>query len=388
MNPSPIDVRISPSQPIPVERLSSTIRTLITLDPTEAPVVSCYLDPATAHAAISERESDLLAVVAPAQRDVLADAFDRVRAYLSNELAASTRGVAVFARGGNQPMFVAMQFRVPLPVHVGVGEVPNVYHLVELKDTYDRYVVFITSERYSRIIEIDLGAATKELWTQSPDLRDRVRDKWTRDHYQRRRRDRDHHVIDEEVALVEKLVLEGKHAYLMLAGPAHRTAFVRSRLSPALQQRLVDTHAVSTLARIDDVVAQTLDRFIATEQQESLDAVSELVLALRRGGLAVAGTQRTIDALHSGRADLLVLAKTYPSGPAWQCRKCGWIDMLAERPATCSACDAVERVVSVERREALVRLAERSSVEIELVAESRPLMSIGGVGCLLRFEGM
>ena len=55
-----------------------------------------------------------------------------------------------------------------------VGSTPNIFHLVELKDTYDRYVVMISIEESARILEIHLGKVTEELWRERPELRQRL----------------------------------------------------------------------------------------------------------------------------------------------------------------------------------------------------------------------
>ena len=134
------------------------------------------------------------------------------------------------------------------------------------------------------------------------------------------------------------------------------------------------------------MVVETLGRFIDSEQQESRATADELINALERSGLAVAGTVRTLDALYGGRADVLVLAKSYPKRSVSQCGKCGWIDTLLPLAERCSACNATQRMFVVERGEALVRLAEQRGVDIELVDDCEELTNIGGVGCLLRYS--
>ena len=377
---SSLELKIPPSQPIDVARLTLLIRQLIEVEPDDAPIVSCYYAPNEpgAREFFIQRHDEVTSVLPPSRHAVTLEAFSQIHNYLEHEIDASMAGVAVFARAGDRPLFVAMQFRVGLQLQIGVGRVPNIYRLVELKDTYDRYVVFITSERSSRIVEINLGAVTKELWTKRPELRGRVADAWSHDHYQRH----SSHALEEELAILERLVATGRHAYLMLAGPEARVAFVRSQLPPSLRQRLIDAPG----ALGDDVVVETLGRFVASEQQESRATADELITALERSGLAVAGIVRTLDALYGGRADVLVLAKSYPKRSISQCGKCGWIDTLIPAAQRCSACSATQRMFVVERGEALVRLAEQRGVDIELVDDCEELNNIGGVGCLLRYS--
>ncbi|MBW2588806.1 MAG: hypothetical protein JRD92_17995 [Deltaproteobacteria bacterium] len=66
------------------------------------------------------------------------EAVGRIKAFLVSEVLPEAKGIALFSRAGVEPFFLALQFRVPLPDQVGVDTVPNIYPLVELKDTYHR----------------------------------------------------------------------------------------------------------------------------------------------------------------------------------------------------------------------------------------------------------
>ena len=77
--------------------------------------------------------------------------WSRSRSTWRRELLPEAKGVAIFSRAGEEPFFLPLQFRVPLPNWVAVDTTPNIYHLVELKDTYHRYVVMISTEESVRI---------------------------------------------------------------------------------------------------------------------------------------------------------------------------------------------------------------------------------------------
>jgi len=375
------------AHPIDLEQLNRQLRSLITLAPNDAPIVSCYLscsaerEPATE---LFERRAATLQVLAAKEADALDEALDWIRSYLATRLEPSTRGVAMFARGGSEPIFVPMQFQVPVPDHVSANAMPDVYHLVELKDTYHRYVVLIVSEQSARIIEVNLGAVTRDAWSKYPALRERVRDEWAHEHYQNHRRHRGQRFLEEKLRLLDKLTAAGGHTHLILAGDPDLTAQVRAALPPHLQDKLIDILPLSATASTEDVVGATLASFIEEEHRESSDAVTQLVAGLWRGGLVVAGTQRTIDALGRGRADVLILASEYPSKPAWSCPACDWIDTLPGPPGVCSVC-ASTVLQCADRKELIVQLAERRGVEVEIVQGSEALLRVGGVGCLLRY---
>jgi protein required for attachment to host cells len=264
--------------------------------------------------------------------------------------------VAAFARGGNRPFFLGLQFQVPVPERLSVSPTPDVYHLVELKDTYHRYVVLISTAESARILEVNLGAITREVWTERPELRERVGREWTQAHYQDHRRERGERFAKEKVELLERLMDGGGHTHLILAGNPRMTAQIRKHLPKRLLDKLVDAVPASGNARAEDIVEATLATFIDRERQESLDAVAELFAAIKRGGLAAAGT-KTLAALRRGQADVLVMGKHDALGPAWTCRKCGWVEAISARPESCGLW--LEQAQDREPREVMVRLAER-----------------------------
>jgi ribosomal protein L30E len=339
-----------------LKNLQKHIHTLATLEETDSPVISCYLNwevGASGHRPVLKERGRILRQGLSGQaRQDFEEALDRIEAFITTELLPDAKGVAIFARGGAQPFFLPLQFRVPLPTWMAVNSTPNIYHLVELKDTYHRYVVMISTRESVRIVEVSLGAVTEELWRQRPELRKRVGREWTKEHYQSHRRERTSHFIKEQIKILEQLVEAGGHKHLVLAGNPHMTAQIWRALPKHLADRLIDTAVASSHNRISDVVRATLASFIEQEEQESLAIADELERESRTGGLAVVGSETSLEALKRGQADVLVLARDMPDP---------------------------------EIREELVRLAAQNQCQVEVVSFGDFLMEFGGVGCLLRY---
>ena len=376
-------------QALELEQLRKHIRTLVTLEETAAPMLSCYIRrgavPPDASAQFRLRIRAMQSVLRDSERDAFDEALVQIKHYLATEIKPTTRGVALFARGGARPFFLGMQFQVPLVNKLSINASADIFHLVELKDTYDRYVVLIATEDSARILEVNLGAVTRDLWAKQPELRRRVGRQWTREHYQDHRRDRGVRFLKEEINVLDKLMAAGGHTHFILAGSPRITGRIRNALPPRLLDKLIDCVPAPDHSSVSDVVTATLSTFIEHEQQSSLDAVAELVGALRRGSLGAAGTVATLAALRHGEADLLVMAQSYQPGLVWRCQECEWIGGSAMQPAHCPDC-ADDDLRTVNAKEAIVKLAERQSLEVEIVEHSDALMALGGVGCLLRFD--
>ena len=339
-----------------LQNLQQHIRTLATLEETGTPVVSYYLNCADDleqnRLLLSEQERILRRTLPPKARQHFAEAMQQIESFLDSTLQPEAKGVALFARSGEIPFFLPLQFRLPLPTWLSVSTMPNIYHLIELKDTYHRYVILISTETQARIVEVNLGTVTRTLWHERPELRKRVGREWTREHYQNHRRQRTQQFIKEKVKVLETLMAAGGHTHLILAGNPRMTAQVKKVLPKRLADKVIDMAVSGSPDDLDQVVAATLAQFIHWEEQESLALVDRLLQEILTGGLAVVGAEACLRALARGQADVLVIAKEIPNA------------ILRER---------------------LVKMAAQQECHVEVVNESPLLLEFDGVGCLLRY---
>ena len=228
-----------------LKNLHQHIRTLATLEETNSPVISYYLNRESNELAsrlrLTERGRVLRQSLWGQARHDFEAAMNQVEEYLDHELLPEARGVAIFARVNQGPFFLPLQFRVPLPNWLNVTANPNIYHLIELKDTYHRYVVMISTEESARILEVNLGAVTEELWRERPELRRRVGREWTREHYQNHRRAQTDRFIKEKIKVLEQLMAAGADG----VAAVNRTEHIAR---PCAHRRTVDDHVGDMVA--------------------------------------------------------------------------------------------------------------------------------------------
>ena len=372
------------------DQLRSSIHALVTLDQDEAPIVSCYVDRGLGRSRGSgslqlERHLRTLRTVLDGlERGHFDEAIERTTRLLATDIPSTTRGVATFARAGRKPFFLSEQLHVALPDQLSVGATPDVYHLAEVKHTGDRYVALISTEEHARIIEVNLGLVTQELWAERPELREHLSKIMTHEHYQNHQWDRGDRFLKEKFGVIERVLAAGGRTHLILAGSAVMTARIRKCLPAHLSATLMELPPPSSSTPTGDILAATLSSFRNGEQQEPFDTVAELVNAIRNGGLGTAGTGAVLDALWHCQVDVLVMDRTYEPGHAWSCRHCGCAAATPSPPERCPGCDSSE-LQSIDVKAVMIRLAEEQSLEVEFVEESDLLKRLGGVGCLLRY---
>ncbi len=371
-----------------LRQLEDHIRSLATVEEADSPLISCYLDLSNGVAGcrdVLDARFEVLKRSLPVKSAAeFIESADRIEVYLNGAVSQRTRGLAVFARAGATPFWLPLQFEVPLPTWIAVGSTPNIYHLVELKDNYDRYVILLTTETNARIIGVNLGSVTAQLWRSRPELRRKVGHEWTKEHFQDHRRERTKQFIHDQIRSLDRVIAAGGYGHLILAGNARMISAVRRELPKRLAEKLVDAVPAGPTDHVSDIVASTLQTFLEHEELESQAVAERLVTQIRTHGLAVAGTHACVEALKAGQADFLVVVKSYDPGQGWECRGCGKMELELPPPNACPGC-LTGRLRVFDIRGELVRLAERQQVGVEVVDHNDVLMTLGGVGCLLRY---
>ena len=340
-----------------MESLRNHISQLANLPESSSPIISAYLD-------LFETKDYLkskLAMWATAARSTLDSKqrihFDNARqevvGVIAREWSDEIRSVAVFSRGGEDPLLLVTPFSVPLDLHFDVSNLPSIFGLVQLKDRFHRFVVVIATDDASRIFEVTLGAVSESILTQRPELGERLGREWGRERFHQRKRESDNRFYRDQVTIIANLMSKRGLNHLILAGNPRHVAGLREILPKHIGSRLIG-ELFKTPSRGDysNVLEQAIDTFVEAERAESRDTVSRLHEQVRRGGLAVVGVDHSRDAILGGYASELVISEELPK---------------------------------IEREE-LTRLATARNLAIEVCEGDELLAGQGGVGCLLRYR--
>jgi hypothetical protein len=335
-------------------KLKKHLNALAGLPTTDTPLISSFLDLSRGNvAAVRDFQAwtELTRqTFAGEQRQAFDDAAEEIESWI---MKANGRSAAVFCRWGEHPLFLPMEFEVPLETRHHVADLAVIYPLVELKDRFNRFVVVLTTANSARIVEVNLGSQSIELLTERPALRERIGREWTREHYASHRRERDRRFVKDKIAVIEGLMAKRGHNSLIIAGDPRYVNRLTEALPGSLKNKLIgEIKTGISDDRLQDVIGQALDSFLKAEAEEAHDTVELLVNSVRAGGLAVVGVESTRRAIAEGRAERLVVSST----------------------------------LTAEDQEDLVRLASQLDVGIETVQDCEMLDRNGGAGALLRYR--
>jgi len=293
---------------------------------------------------------------------------------IGERLRDEHKGLAVHFRGGEKPELHAIAFHVSVTPSIFADQSPNILQLIEMRDSYDRYVVIITTETQARIMEVVVGTVTREAWLNRPELRRRVRGEWSVEHYRNHRHERTNQFINEKIDILKRLFRKGGYSHLVLAGSSERIAAIERKLPADLRNKIVDICNLEVSEPTEAIVRKTIQLYVDQESIESQTNLERLKRTILSGGGAVAGLDACEDTLAHGVIETLVMTKSAS-------RQQQKLRVFSHR-------NPDGNYLTVEkRRQRLLEKAIKHDVHIEFVETGTFLDDYCGVGAILRYRG-
>jgi peptide chain release factor subunit 1 len=317
-----------------------------------------------------------LAVCRDAQRmrDYLADEFDR----------RGTRGLALFSCS---PAGLWQEVRLSQPVRDRSAVRPHPY-VLPLEAVVERAETFCTAlvdRARARLLVSSLGEIHElsSILDEVPGQHDQGG--WAQARHRRHIEDHVQRHLKHVAEALLRVHRTRRFEHLVLSGPEEVVAELERHLHDYLRRRVVDRAKLSTTARAAEVLDHALAVEEATERRREEETVGRLVAeSAGKAGRAVAGLDRTLEALGAGRADTLIVSMGMEAEGV-RCPACG---RLAGGGARCPMCGSkTEREPDLV--EEAVEAALRRGCRVETVPATTPgadrLEALGGIGALLRF---
>jgi peptide subunit release factor 1 (eRF1) len=381
------------STPASLLSLSQRLETLAAIEPSPFPVISLYLNLVPSQngrethdtfvrKAFTERVKGL-ALESPERQSFEQD-YEKIQAYLVDEVSASSNGLAIFACAGSN-LFEAIQMDAPVDQHwLFVGSVPHLYPLAKLIDTYPRYAAVVLDKNRAQIFVFGLGATERTEQVVNAKTRRSAKGGWSQARYQRRTQNAHEHHIKEVVETLERLVREEQLQNIVVAGEEGAVSIFRNQLPATLAEKLVDILSWDRSASEVEILKASLEALHEKDAETDAEKVEELLSAWRSGGLGVAGPEATMSALQLGQVDeLIITASADRLKPVQRLP-----EDAAPGPvgADTSAPQGPADEARLKLSDELVTRAQQTAARIRFIENADLLAEIGGVGALLRFR--
>jgi peptide chain release factor subunit 1 len=364
---------------------------LAAFEPTEAPVVSLYLDmrpnehgrdsyDAFLRKALAERARTLKGE----QRKSFERDAERIREYLAANLQSSANGLAIFACS-TAGLFEAVQLAAPIEHHwLFIGAVPHLYPLARVNDQYPRYAAVIVDTNAARVFVFSLGVPEVERQITNVKTRKSQQGGWSQARYQRHLSNYHRQHMKEVVDVLDRVVRDEAITHIVLAAETAAKPLLMEQMPRHLAERIIDTANMDINTPEHEVLAQTLETLRGHDADTDVERVAAMLDAWRAGGLAVVGPEDTLNALALSSVEELLITAT----PALLGRAAtlppnvtpGPVDVDTSAPATDLDSDRLKLA------DELVTRAQQQSARIRFIEDPALLADVGGVGAVLRFR--
>jgi peptide chain release factor subunit 1 len=365
---------------------------LVSFTPTEAPVLSLYLDMRADQHGRNNYDTFLRKTLAERSRSLKGDArksFDRdaerIAAYLSEHVRSSANGLALFACAAENNFFEAVPLNGPVEQHwLFLGSVPHLYPLARINDQFPRYAALVADTNQARLYVFSLGETETHHQVQNVKTRKSAMGGWSQARYQRHVENFHLHHMKEVVDLLDKVVRDEALDRIVIACDDAARPVLMDQLPKHLAQKVIDLTHLDINAPEHEVLARTMEVLQEHDADTDVAEVERMLDAWRAGGLGVAGPEATLAALERGQVEELIITAT----PALLKRaKIATADgapgpLDIDTSASGTDLDTEQHKLA----DHLVAHAHMSSARIRFIEDPELLSEVGGVGALLRFR--
>jgi hypothetical protein len=338
--------------------------------------------------------------------ETLAQARERLKAYLAGEIEPSVQGIYAVA-GGEGQVFAPMALGIPIESAVSVGPVPVLSSLARCAEDNPDFAVLVADQQNATLIVVSQTFPASELQVEGEEYpRKQKQGGWSQQRYQMRAEERISAFARAVAERTQKALDENGIDLLIVAGDEVIVPELDAAWHSTMKERIVGRIAVEKSASEARIIAEALP--VAERAARDREAATARRLVNGVGGpLAVGGIEQTLLALEEGRVMHLVMTDDFHAD--------GWADYsmpiagVGEPGGEHPAGGDPAAMVPIALEEEFVRLALGQDASIEIVHGTVPigqmddgfvpqagegpprteaaglLDGMGGVGAILRY---
>jgi peptide subunit release factor 1 (eRF1) len=318
----------------------------------------------------------------------LEDDVETVEHYINFEFDWSGKGLALFSCA-EEDFFRAFPFAVPLRDRVRISERPYVKPLADLLDFYGGYGIALVDKIDARLLYFHLGEILEQREIVGENVRRTKRGGGSQapgrrggtagqTNYTEEVAERN---IKDSAELAASFFNEYNVRRVIIGGTEENVNAFRSHLPKAWQSLVVGSFPISKTASQTEIMERAQKAGQEAEGLKQVHLIETIVTSEAKGRQGVTNLEDTLNAVHDGRVQTLVIRDGYRA-PGFRCQGCGYL--TTEELKTCPFCghnfenipDAVELAV---------RRVMRDGGEVEVIHNLSQQTDFDQVGALLRY---
>jgi peptide subunit release factor 1 (eRF1) len=352
---------------------------------TEHPVLSVYLNTDPSQGTADAYKPRLRSML----KDIeLKDDIEKVEQYVDFEFDWSGQGVALFSCT-TENFFRVFSIAVPIRDRVRISERPHVKPLADMLDYYGGYGVAVVDKIDARLFYFHLGEILKEGELSGENVRRTKRGGGSQapgrrggtagqTNYTEEVAERN---IKDAADFAAKFFSENNVRRVLIGGTDENVNVFRSHLPKVWQSLVVGTFPISKTASHSEIMDRALQVGFEAEQLKQTRLVQMIVTSEAKGQAGVIDLEDTLNAVHDGRIQTLVIRDGYRA-PGYRCQGCGYL--TTEKLSSCPFCENEFEKIS-DAVELAVRRVMRDGGEVEVLRDIEVEQDFDQVGALLRY---
>jgi len=331
---------------------------------------------------VSEHADRLFADRSHAEKAAIRADIDKVNNFLATLPKVDMSGLAIFSCS-DKNFFETIGMPDPFRPQLIVSRRPAVAPLVAALEDYKRIAVCIVDRRNARLYEYFTGRM-EEISAFSDDVPGRTKVAgwagWQESRIARSVERREViHLKNAAEVLFEQFRLRGFDWLFLAVRPELREPF-ENVLHTHVRDRLKGFIEATMVTPADEVRTKTMALAEKLKNDEDLALVTRVIETASAAGPAVAGLQKTLEALNLAAVSTLVV-RAGASKKGVFCSNCG---LLGIKRADCSSCGR-----AVSQADNIIHVAEEAAMAqgatIRHLKRPSPLDDYDGIGALTRF---
>ena len=337
--------------------------------------------------------------------DALQRSQERISNWIQHELDPAASGVYIVSHEPSG-VFEATGLNLEIDTSINLDTVPRLYKLVRLIEDYPTYAVLQADQENATLSFVTHGARDRSVQLESSLYpRKQQQGGWSQKRYQRRADERVEAFARDTMDEVDKALRNTDIDVLIMAGSEVMMSALNNAMPDRLKDVVFDTVRMESVVTPEQKIEQTIPIAEQAEREREQASVDRLKNAIGQGEMGVSGAGDVIRKLQYGQVDTLVMCDTYEGN--------GWADYEMHMygadnlPTNHPAGGHITKLVAVDLRDELVRLALSSGAEIDIIHSTMPveddgevrdasddfpktqaateLEEMGGVGAVLRY---
>jgi peptide subunit release factor 1 (eRF1) len=378
--------------------LEQVIDKLAAFEPVELPFISLYLNAQANQHGRQDFDRWLRKEFSERARTFRADtearaSFDRdverITQYLSEEVKPETNGIAIFACAGADEFFEALQLEAPIENHrLYVYNQPHLYPLARLMDQYPRYAVLVADTNRARLFVFGRNKTLKADEVTNIKTKGSKTGGWSQMRYQRHLEQYHLKHAKEVVDMLAEVVREDNIQHIILAGDAVIIPQLREQMPKEVSDKIVDVLSLDINAPEHEVLAESMEAMQQYDAESDAEKVEQMLNAYRAGGLAVVGSQDTLEALSMGMVEELIIAARQQQVEGDKDDVAILSDNEVPEAIVGGQDGAVADLTSdqIIVADDLVTRARQTGARVTFIEDPSLLEEVGGVGAILRYR--